>query len=123
MSNDPKPGAFLNVRVLDDAVVEELSTRLRSLLEQASGAIGELTDGVTRSAKVAGEAEETRAELQRRLQLGVRLVQAAEKSAATLAPPLSGGGGIGISRLVLASASMISFSFHPEESKSIRIVA
>lgn len=89
MSENQNQKAILNVRVLDQDVVEELSGKLGSLIEQASSSVSTLDSLVIKADETRDGASNATTTLQQRLQLGARLLVAIDEEAGTIEPMLS----------------------------------
>ena len=89
MSDNQDQNVLRNLRVLDQDVVEELSGKLGSLIDQASTSVTSLDSLVIKADESRDGASLATTTLQQRLLLGARLLEAIDEEAGTIEPMLS----------------------------------
>ena len=81
MSDKGRRAALLNVRVLDQNVVDDLAGQLHGLIDQAAEAVRQLDERLGTCDQREGEAVDAAGALEQRLHLGLRLLKELDKKA------------------------------------------
>ncbi len=89
MSTAGRQDALLNVRVLDQDVVNDVAQQLQTLIDHAAAAARSLDERIAASQALGQNAATATDGLEQRLELGLRLLKQLEKKAENVAPVLT----------------------------------